>query len=102
MEQPQYNSYKVRKLDDPEEKKLAILKATQSIEKKFGSNTILDEEGKASQHVQALPSGILSLDCAIGIGGYPKGRLIELFGAESSGKTTVALQAVAETQKNSH
>lgn len=100
MEQPQYNSYKVRKLDDPEEKKLAILKATQSIEKKFGSNTILDEEGKASQHVQALPSGILSLDCAIGIGGYPKGRLIELFGAESSGKTTVALQAVAETQKN--
>lgn len=100
MEQPQYNSYKVRKLDDPEEKKLAILKATQSIEKKFGSNTILNEEGKASQHVQALPSGILSLDCAIGIGGYPKGRLIELFGAESSGKTTVALQAVAETQKN--
>lgn len=52
---------------------------------------------KASQHVQALPSGILSLDCASGISGYPKGRLIELFKAESSEKT-VALQAVAETQ----
>ncbi|MDT2945343.1 recombinase RecA [Lactococcus lactis] len=50
--------------------------------------------------MQALASGILSLDMAMGIGGYPKGRLIELFGAESSGKTTVALQAVAETQKS--
>ena len=59
MEQPQYNSYKVRKLDDPEEKKLAILKATQSIEKKFGSNTILNEEGKASQLVQ--PFHLLSI-----------------------------------------
>lgn len=100
MEQPDYTPKRVHKISDPEEKKLAILKATQSIERKFGSNTILDDEGKAAQHVQALPTGILSLDCAIGIGGYPKGRLIELFGAESSGKTTVALQAVAETQKS--
>ena len=100
MEQPNYTPRRVHKLNEPEEKKLAILKATQSIEKKFGSNTILDDEGKAAQYVQALPTGILSLDCAIGIGGYPKGRLIELFGAESSGKTTVALQAVAETQKS--
>lgn len=100
MEQPDYTARRVHKINDPEEKKLAILKATQSIEKRFGSNTILDDEGKAAQHVQALPTGILSLDCAIGIGGYPKGRLIELFGAESSGKTTVALQAVAETQKS--
>lgn len=100
MEQRDYTPRRVHKINDPEEKKLAILKATQSIEKRFGSNTILDDEGKAAQHVQALPTGILSLDCAIGIGGYPKGRLIELFGAESSGKTTVALQAVAETQKN--
>lgn len=100
MEQPNYTPRRVHKINDPEEKKLAILKATKSIEKRFGSNTILDDEGKAAQHVQALPTGILSLDCAIGIGGYPKGRLIELFGAESSGKTTVALQAVAETQKN--
>lgn len=100
MEQPDYTPRRVHKINDPEEKKLAILKATQSIEKRFGSNTILDDEGKAAQHVQALPTGILSLDCAIGIGGYPKGRLIELFGAESSGKTTVALQAVAETQKS--
>lgn len=99
MEQPDF-SHRVKKIEDPEEKRLAIVKATQSIEKKFGSNTILNEEGKAAQHVQALPSGILSLDMAMGIGGYPKGRLIELFGAESSGKTTVALQAVAETQKN--
>jgi recombination protein RecA len=99
MEQPDF-SHRVKKIEDPEEKRLAIVKATQSIEKKFGSNTILNEEGKAAQHVQALPSGILSLDMAMGIGGYPKGRLIELFGAESSGKTTVALQAVAETQKS--
>ena len=100
MEQPNFIKQRVHKIEDPEEKKLAILKATKTIESKFGNNTILDEEGKAQQHVQALPTGILSLDCAIGIGGYPKGRLIELFGAESSGKTTVALQAVAETQKS--
>ena len=100
MEQPNFIKQRVHKIEDPEEKKLAILKATHTIEKKFGNNTILDEEGKAEQQVQALPTGILSLDCAIGIGGYPKGRLIELFGAESSGKTTVALQAVAETQKS--
>lgn len=100
MEQPNFIKQRVHKIEDPEEKKLAILKATKTIENKFGNNTILDEEGKAQQHVQALPTGILSLDCAIGIGGYPKGRLIELFGAESSGKTTVALQAVAETQKS--
>ena len=100
MEQPNFIKQRVHKIEDPEEKKLAILKATHTIEKKFGNNTILDEEGKAQQHVQALPTGILSLDCAIGIGGYPKGRLIELFGAESSGKTTVALEAVAETQKS--
>ena len=100
MEQPNYTSHRVHKIEDPEEKKMAILKATQNIETKFGNNTILDEEGKSQQYVQALPSGILSLDIAIGIGGYPKGRLVELFGAESSGKTTVALQAVAETQKS--
>ena len=100
MEQPNFIKQRVHKIEDPEEKKLAILKATHTIEKKFGNNTILDEEGKAEQQVQALPTGILSLDCPIGIGGYPKGRLIELFGAESSGKTTVALQAVAETQKS--
>lgn len=97
MKQSNFIKQRIHKIEDLEEKKLIILKATQTIYNKFGNNTILDEEGKAEQYIQSLPTGILSLDCAIGIGGYPKGRLIGLFGAESSGKTTVPLQAVAET-----
>ena len=56
-------------------------------------------ESRASMHVEALPTGSLSLDIALGVGGVPKGRIIEIYGPESSGKTTVALHMVAEVQK---
>ena len=93
-------SLPIRRIDDPREKLEAIALARRSINGKLGETLLLDEEAKIRQKVQALPSGILSLDEAIGIGGYPKGRLIEMFGAESSGKTTVAIQAVAKSQKS--
>lgn len=94
------NRRPVKRICDPGERKDAIEKARMIINGKLGDNSLLDGKSKVDQQVQALPTGILSLDEAIGIGGYPKGRLIEIYGAESSGKTTVALQAVAKTQKN--
>jgi len=87
-------------ITDPLEREKAIKQAQLTINEKLGAGTILTLEAKKDQIVQPLPSGILSLDKAMGVGGYPKGRIIEIFGEESSGKTTIALHAVAQTQKN--
>lgn len=70
------------------------------IEKQFGKGSIMKlGDGSNYKNIEAVPSGILPLDIAIGIGGYPKGRIIEIYGPESSGKTTVTLHAVASVQK---
>ncbi len=83
-----------------ENREKAIALAVSSIEKQFGKGSIMrlgkDERGAA---MDVISSGALSLDLALGVGGYPRGRIIEIFGPESSGKTTLALQAVAEAQK---
>jgi recombination protein RecA len=71
-----------------------------NIEKKYGKGTIMLLEGKSDENIQTISTGSLSLDSATGIGGVPKGRIIEIFGPESSGKTTLALHIVAEVQKN--
>src|SRR4051795_9196180 len=70
------------------------------IEKQFGKGSImrLGQKG-AIQPIDAIPTGALSIDFALGIGGVPRGRVIEIFGPESSGKTTLALQVIAEAQK---
>ena len=73
--------------------------ALQAIEKKYGKGSIMKMDGEMVQQVEAVSSGCLTLDSALGIGGFPKGRIIEIYGPESSGKTTVALHAVAEVQK---
>ena len=69
-----------------------------SHKKKFNSNIILDDDGKSVQHVQAVLTGILSLDCAIGTGGYAKGRFIGLFGAESSENLEVKSESLIFVQ----
>lgn len=69
------------------------------IEKQFGKGAIMKLGSDSHMEIETTPSGSLSLDIALGVGGFPKGRIIEIFGPESSGKTTIALQAVAEVQK---
>lgn len=78
----------------------ALDDAISQIEKKFGKGSVMRLGDRTAVDVDVIPSGSLTLDKALGIGGYPKGRIIEIYGPESSGKTTVALQAIAEVQKN--
>ena len=79
------------------DKKLAQVMA--DIEKQFGKGSIMKLGESKHMEVEVVPSGSLSLDIALGVGGYPKGRIIEIYGPESSGKTTFALHAIAEAQK---
>ena len=77
----------------------ALKEAIKQIEKQFGKGSIMTLGEDAVSGVEAVPSGSIALDAALGIGGYPKGRIIEIFGPESSGKTTIALTAIASVQK---
>lgn len=82
------------------DRQAALEKALKEIERNFGKGSIMKLGEKSDIQVAASPSGSIALDAALGIGGYPKGRIIEIFGPESSGKTTVALHAIAEVQAN--
>ncbi|MEG2406349.1 MAG: recombinase RecA, partial [Clostridiales bacterium] len=84
---------------DAESKKEALAAALGQIEKQFGKGAIMRMGDAANMNIDVIPTGILSLDIALGAGGIPRGRIIEIFGPESSGKTTVALHMVAEAQK---
>ncbi len=83
-----------------EEKQKALEAALGHIEKQYGKGSVM-KLGDSSSHMQveAIPTGSLGLDIALGVGGVPKGRIIEIYGPESSGKTTVALHMVSEVQK---
>ena len=81
------------------EKKKALEAAMSQIEKQFGKGSVMKLGECQQMNVEAIPTGALSLDVALGIGGIPKGRIIEIYGPESSGKTTLALHAIAEAQK---
>ena len=81
------------------EKKKALEAAMSQIEKQFGKGSIMKLGEYSAMNVEAIPTGALSLDIALGIGGVPRGRIIEIFGPESSGKTTLALHIIAEAQK---
>ena len=80
--------------------KLKALKLTlDKLDKTYGKGTVMKMDDSPDENVEAISSGSLGLDIALGVGGYPKGRVIEIYGPESSGKTTLTLHAIAECQK---
>jgi recombination protein RecA len=87
-------------LSPQEQKMKALMAAMQKIEKDFGKGSIMKMGDEKIENVEVIPTGSIGLDAALGVGGYPKGRIIEIFGPESSGKTTLAIHAIAECQKN--
>src|SRR4051794_5103338 len=80
------------------DRQAALEQALKQIEKQFGKGSIMKLGQKSDLEISTVPSGSLALDAALGVGGYPRGRVIEIYGPESSGKTTVALHAIAEVQ----
>ena len=82
-----------------EDKKKALQTSISGIEKKFGKGSVMKLVANTQMQVSSIPTGSLTLDLALGVGGVPRGRVVEIFGPESSGKTTVALHMVAEAQK---
>lgn len=85
--------------EDLKARQAAINEAIKVIEKEYGKGAIMDISSENPIKVEAVSSGSLAIDSALGIGGYPKGRIVEVYGPESSGKTTIALHAIAEVQK---
>src|SRR3954469_20911152 len=111
MRQPSTNGIDKEKLMDAQvkgtriapadsEKAKALQAALAQIEKQFGKGTIMRlGEGEKIEDIQVVSTGSLGLDIALGVGGLPRGRVIEIYGPESSGKTTLTLQVIAEMQK---
>src|SRR4051812_24769741 len=81
------------------EKLKALQLTLDKLEKTYGKGTIMKMGDSPVEHLEVIPTGSLTLDIALGVGGYPKGRVIEIYGPESSGKTTLAIHAIAEVQK---
>ena len=86
-------------LSPQQEKMKALMAAMQKIEKDFGKGSIMKLGEEKIENVEVIPTGSIGLNAALGVGGYPKGRIIEIYGPESSGKTTLAIHAIAEAQK---
>ncbi|MCI9049937.1 MAG: recombinase RecA [Coprobacillus sp.] len=86
-------------VSEAEKKEVALTDAIKQIEKQFGKGAVMRLGDRVAVDIDVIPTGSLTLDAALGIGGYPKGRIIEIYGPESSGKTTLTLHAIAEVQK---
>jgi len=89
----------VKKTTDVENKRKALDLALSQIEKQFGKGAIMKLDGSTKQNIAAIPTGSLALDLALGIGGVPRGRVVEIYGPESSGKTTLTLSIIHQVQK---
>ena len=90
----------VEESTSPQSEKLKALQLTlDKLEKTYGKGTVMKLGDKPIELLEHIPSGSLGLDIALGINGYPKGRIVEIYGPESSGKTTLAIHAIAESQK---
>ena len=85
--------------EDQDARKKALEAAMSQIEKQFGKGSVMRLGDQQTTDIEVVPTGAISLDIALGVGGLPRGRIIEIYGPESSGKTTVALHCVAEAQK---
>ncbi|MGB9614962.1 MAG: ATPase domain-containing protein, partial [Fervidobacterium sp.] len=82
------------------EKEQALKLAMMQVEKEFGKGAVMRlGDKKSAISIESIPTGIMSLDLALGVGGFPRGRIVEIFGPEGSGKTTLALEAVASAQR---
>lgn len=88
-----------KEIDEESKKDVALADAIKQIEKQFGKGSVMRLGDRVAMDIDVIPTGSLTLDAALGIGGYPKGRIIEIYGPESSGKTTLTLHAIAEIQK---
>ena len=88
-----------KKIEVNNDKMAALQEALKKIEKDFGTGSVMRLDEAPELDVDVIPSGSLTLDYALGIGGYPRGRIVEIYGPESSGKTTLAIHAIAEAQK---
>ena len=87
-------------IDESKDKLKAIESTISSIEKQFGKGSIMRLDGDTVKDVVSISTGSICIDSALGVGGFPRGRIIEIYGPEASGKTTLALHARAETQEN--
>ena len=84
---------------DKEAKLKALQLTLDKLDKTYGKGTVMKLGDSAVEEIEAIPSGSLGIDLALGVNGYPRGRVIEIYGPESSGKTTLTLHAIAEAQK---
>ncbi|MBQ7494363.1 MAG: recombinase RecA [Bacteroidaceae bacterium] len=89
----------IQPMDEKTARLQALQMATAKIEKDFGKGSIMRLGGQAAEKVDVIPTGSIGLNAALGVGGYPRGRIIEIYGPESSGKTTLTIHAIAEAQK---
>ncbi len=94
------NSENSKETAEPSEKLKALRAALDKIEKNFGKGSIMKMGDDNIEPIEVIPTGSIGLNVALGVGGYPRGRIIEIFGPESSGKTTLAIHAIAEAQKS--
>src|SRR5258706_11502149 len=92
-------AYKKRYVEMDDNRQKALEAALAQIEKQYGKGSIMKMDDAAIKDIDVVSTGSLGLDIALGVGGLPRGRVVEIYGPESSGKTTVTLQAIAEMQK---